>query len=35
MESIHGHEVLNMMLASGEQYSIESLEAAIAKDWGR
>ncbi|WP_059215714.1 YecH family metal-binding protein [Escherichia albertii] len=29
MESIHGHEVLNMMIESGEQYTHASLEAAI------
>ena len=34
MDSIHGHEVLNMMLASGEQYSMESLEAAIHARFG-
>lgn len=34
MESIHGHEVLNMMIDSGEQYSIESLEAAIHARFG-
>ena len=34
MDSIHGHEVLNMMLASGERYSIESLEAAIHARFG-
>lgn len=34
MESIHGHNVLNMMLESGEQYSIESLEAAIHARFG-
>ncbi|MFP8689639.1 DUF2492 family protein [Citrobacter portucalensis] len=31
MESIHGHEVLNMMIESGEQYSNASLEAAKGK----
>ncbi|HGK7508375.1 MAG: YecH family protein [Kluyvera cryocrescens] len=34
MDSIHGHEVLNMMLASGERYSIESLEADIHARFG-
>jgi len=34
MNSIHGHEVLNMMMASGEQYSLESLEAAIHERFG-
>ncbi|ELC4683184.1 DUF2492 family protein [Escherichia coli] len=29
MDSIHGHEVLNMMIESGEQYTHASLEAAI------
>ncbi|ELA2603998.1 YecH family protein [Klebsiella aerogenes] len=28
MSSIHGHEVLQMMIASGESYSVASLEAA-------
>ncbi|MBK1750190.1 MAG: DUF2492 family protein, partial [Escherichia coli] len=27
MDSIHGHEVLNMMIESGEQYTHASLEA--------
>ena len=34
MESIHGHEVLNMMIESGEQYSNASLEAAITARFG-
>ncbi|HDG1691385.1 TPA: YecH family protein [Kluyvera georgiana] len=34
MDSIHGHEVLNMMIASGQQYSFESLEAAIRARFG-
>lgn len=34
MESIHGHEVLNMMIASGESYSTESLVAAIESRFG-
>lgn len=29
MDCIHGHEVLNMMIESGEQYTHASLEAAI------
>lgn len=29
MSSIHGHEVLQMMLASGESWTVASLEAAI------
>ena len=31
---IHGHEVLEMMVASGEQYSNESLKAAIDEKFG-
>ncbi|MTH46519.1 YecH family metal-binding protein [Intestinirhabdus alba] len=34
MSSIHGHEVLNMMIESGEQYSHASLEAAIVARFG-
>lgn len=34
MESIHGHEVLNMMIASGESYSKESLMLAIENRFG-
>lgn len=34
MASIHGHEVLNMMIASGEHYSRESLAAAIIARFG-
>ncbi|HDX5342560.1 YecH family metal-binding protein [Citrobacter sedlakii] len=34
MTSIHGHEVLNMMIASGEPYSTASLEAAIKNRFG-
>ncbi|SUX85219.1 putative metal-binding protein [Citrobacter koseri] len=34
MDSIHGHEVLNMMIESGEQYSNTSLEAAITARFG-
>ncbi len=34
MQSIHGHEVLQMMIASGEPYSTASLEAAIIARFG-
>ncbi|MBV8043913.1 YecH family metal-binding protein [Pluralibacter sp.] len=34
MSSIHGHEVLQMMIASGESYSVASLEAAIVAQFG-
>lgn len=34
MESIHGHEVLNMMIASGESYTKESLVLAIENRFG-
>ncbi|OMP91333.1 YecH family metal-binding protein [Raoultella terrigena] len=34
MQSIHGHEVLQMMIASGEAYSVASLEAAIVARFG-
>nr|VUD32472.1 putative metal-binding protein [Raoultella sp. NCTC 9187] len=34
MQSIHGHEVLQMMIASGEPYSVASLEAAIVARFG-
>lgn len=34
MDSIHGHEVLNMMIESGEQYTHGSLEAAIKARFG-
>jgi probable metal-binding protein len=34
MTSIHGHEVLNMMLDSGEQYSEKSLVEAINVRFG-
>lgn len=34
MQSIHGHEVLQMMLASGESYTAASLEAAITARFG-
>nr|WP_279117309.1 YecH family metal-binding protein [Enterobacter soli] len=32
--SIHGHEVLNMMIESGEQYTEQSLVAAIQARFG-
>lgn len=34
MASVHGHEVLEMMMASGEAYTTESLEAAITHRFG-
>ncbi|MBS1205727.1 MAG: hypothetical protein H6R25_2626 [Proteobacteria bacterium] len=34
MASIHGHEVLNMMIASGEHYTTESLAEAINARFG-
>ncbi|KNC89463.1 YecH family metal-binding protein [Trabulsiella odontotermitis] len=34
MQSVHGHDVLNMMLESGEGYTTESLEAAIIHRFG-
>ncbi|HCM1914490.1 TPA: YecH family protein [Salmonella enterica subsp. salamae serovar 28:r:e,n,z15] len=34
MDSIHGHEVLNMMIESGEQYTHASLEAEIKARFG-
>lgn len=34
MTSIHGHEVLNMMIETGERYSNESLAAAIIQRFG-
>lgn len=34
MASIHGHEVLNMMIESGEQYSEQSLVLAIHSRFG-
>lgn len=34
MESIHGHQVLEMMIASGHQYSTEGLIAAIDTQFG-
>lgn len=32
MDSIHGHEVLNMMIESGEQYTHASLEG-LRESW--
>lgn len=34
MDSVHGHEVLNMMIESGEHYSTASLEVAIKARFG-
>lgn len=34
MTSIHGHDVLTMMIDSGEQYTKESLVAAITARFG-
>lgn len=34
MKSIHGHDVLTMMIDSGERYSPASLEAAIIARFG-
>ncbi|WP_336220898.1 YecH family metal-binding protein [Citrobacter amalonaticus] len=34
MDSVHGHEVLNMMIESGERYSSASLEMAIKAKFG-
>lgn len=34
MTSIHGHDVLNMMIDSGESYTTASLEAAIMARFG-
>ncbi|WP_286782512.1 YecH family metal-binding protein [Leclercia sp. UBA1284] len=34
MASIHGHEVLTMMIASGERYTRQSLVAAIIARFG-
>jgi probable metal-binding protein len=34
MPSIHGHEVLQMMIASGESYTVATLEAAIIDRFG-
>lgn len=35
MPSIHGHEVLQMMIASGEPYTVATLEAAIIDRFGK
>lgn len=35
MQSIHGHEVLQMMIASGETYTVATLEAAIVSRFGK
>ena len=35
MQSIHGHEVLQMMIASGETYTVATLEAAIVARFGK
>ncbi|EMJ4789213.1 YecH family metal-binding protein [Klebsiella oxytoca] len=35
MQSIHGHEVLQMMIDSGETYTVATLEAAIAARFGK
>ncbi|WP_337014560.1 YecH family metal-binding protein [Leclercia sp. AS011] len=34
MASVHGHDVLTMMIDSGEQYTEESLVAAITARFG-
>ena len=34
MTSIHGHDVLNMMIESGKQYTEQSLVQAIASRFG-
>ncbi|MCL2297460.1 MAG: YecH family protein [Proteobacteria bacterium] len=34
MESVHGHEVLNMMIASGKTWTRESLIAEIHQKFG-
>lgn len=34
MSSVHGHDVLTMMIESGERYTINSLEAAIIARFG-
>jgi probable metal-binding protein len=34
MASVHGHDVLTMMINSGEQYTEESLVAAITARFG-
>ena len=35
MESIHGHEVMQMMVESGAAYTKDSLEAAIITKFGK
>ncbi|HEY4466573.1 MAG TPA: YecH family metal-binding protein [Klebsiella sp.] len=35
MSSIHGHEVLQMMIASGQSYTVATLEAAIIARFGK
>ncbi|CAA0209652.1 Uncharacterised protein [Klebsiella oxytoca] len=35
MQSIHGHEVLQMMIDSGETYTVATLEAAIVVHFGK
>ncbi|MEE3649684.1 MULTISPECIES: YecH family metal-binding protein [unclassified Brenneria] len=35
MSSIHGHEVLQMMIATGESFTTEQLIAAIERRFGR
>ncbi len=35
MNQIHGHDVLNMMLASGKTYTKATLVADIVKKFGR
>lgn len=34
MTSIHGHEVLNMMLADGQSWTTERLVAAVVEKFG-
>lgn len=34
MKSIHGHEVMRMMIDSGESFTKKSLEAAIISEFG-
>lgn len=35
MNSIHGHDVMHMMLESDQQFTNESLKAAIAQRFGK
>ena len=35
MPSIHGHEVLQMMISSGESYTVATVEAAIIDRFGK